>query len=116
MEETYFSSPQDWRDWLIKNHDTCTEIWVGLYKKGSGKIGITYNEAVEQALCFGWIDGLTKGVDEESYKIRFTPRRSKSNWSMSNINRVEMLIKNNQMTPAGLKRLESAKLDGRWQI
>lgn len=116
MEATYFGSVKDWRKWLTKNHESCTEIWVGLYKKGSGKTGITYDEAVEQALCFGWIDGLTKGVDEKSYKIRFTPRRPKSNWSTSNINRVELLIKNNQMTPAGLKHIESAKSDGRWKI
>lgn len=113
-ELIYFDSPSDWRDWLEKHGANETELWVGIYKKDSGKSGITYEEAVNEALCFGWIDGLTKRVDDISYKIRFTPRKPKGNWSTSNIKRVEALIKSGKMTPAGLKHIDAAKSDGRW--
>ena len=115
-EVIYFGSTNEWRDWLAKNGETQTELWVGLYKKDSGKTGITYLEAVEEGLCFGWIDGLTKRVDEASYKIRFTPRKPKSNWSATNIKRVDALIKNGKMTPVGLKHIEVAKSHGRWTV
>lgn len=111
---TYFTTPDKWRAWLAKHGEHETEIWIGLYKKDSGKTGITYDEALEEALCFGWIDGLTKRVDELSYKLRFTPRKSRSNWSTPNIQRVEILIKNGKMTPAGLKQIDAAKASGRW--
>jgi len=114
MELLYFNSALEWRNWLSKNGSNHTEIWLGFYKKNSEKKGIPYDEAVEQALCFGWIDGLTKRVDEDSYKIRFTPRRPKGNWSASNKARVEKLIQNGEMTPAGLQHVEAAKRDGRW--
>lgn len=113
-ELIYFDSPADWRAWLAEHGTNETELWVGLYKKGSGKTGIAYEEAVDEALCYGWIDGLTKRIDEASYKIRFTPRKSKGNWSAPNIKRVELLIKSGKMTPAGLKHIDAAKSDGRW--
>src|ERR1041385_1510827 len=85
------------------NHDRESELWVGFFKRDSGKGGLTYPEAVDEALCFGWIDGLKKRVDELSYTHRFTPRRPKSNWSRLNIRHVERLNKAGRMMPAGLK-------------
>ena len=85
------------------NHARLSEIWVGFFKKDSGKGGLTYAEAVDEALCFGWIDGLKKRVDELSYTHRFTPRKPKSNWSRINIQHVERLKKAGRMTPAGLE-------------
>lgn len=113
-ELIYFDSASDWRTWLAEHGTNVTELWLGLYKKDSDKTGVTYEEAVNEALCYGWIDGLTKRVDEASYKIRFTPRKPKGNWSASNIKRVETLTKSGKMTPAGLEHVESAKSDGRW--
>lgn len=110
----YFESPAQWREWLAKNGTTSTEVWVGLYKKSSTKKGIAYFDSVEEALCYGWIDGLTKRVDEDSYKIRFTPRKPKGNWAATNVARAAKLIALGKMTPEGLKHVESAKLDGRW--
>lgn len=110
----YFDTRDEWRAWLDENGENFTDLWVGFYKKDSGKTGMSYEESVEEALCFGWIDGLTKRVDEASYKVRFTPRKSKSNWSAPNIKRVEMLIKSGKMTEQGLKHIEAAKADGRW--
>ncbi len=113
-ELKYFESSPDWREWLAEHGVGKTEIWLGFYKKNSDKSGIDYEDAVNEALCFGWIDGLTKRVDEDSYKIRFTPRKPKGNWSPSNIKRVEELISSGKMTPAGLVHVTSAKADGRW--
>jgi len=113
-ELIYFASPDEWRTWLSKHGQEQTEVWVGLYKKDSGKTGISYLEALEEALCFGWIDGLTKRVDEASYKIRFTPRRARSNWSVPNVKHVEALIKDGRMTPLGMVPIKAAKADGRW--
>ena len=89
--------------WLEVNHARLCEIWVGFFKKDSGKGGLNYVEAVDEALCFGWIDGLKKRVDELSYTHRFTPRKPKSNWSRINIQHVERLKKAGRMTPAGLE-------------
>src|SRR5262245_12962548 len=89
--------------WLEENHATATELWVGFYKTNSGKSSITWPESVDQALCFGWIDGIRKRVDEISYQIRFTPRRRGSIWSAINIKRVKELVRQNQMRPTGLK-------------
>ena len=112
----YFDTSTEWRAWLAEHGQNASEIWLGLYKKGGDKTGITYEESVQEALCYGWIDGLTKRVDDISYKIRFTPRKPKGNWSASNIARVELLIKNGKMTPAGLVHIEAAKDDGRWVV
>ena len=103
MKVTYFKSAADFRRWLEANHASVSELWVGFFKKDSGKGGITYAEAVDQALCFGWIDGLKKRVDDLSYTHRFTPRKPKSNWSRINIKHAERLKRAGRMTTAGLK-------------
>ena len=103
MKPEFFQTPADFGTWLEKNHATATELWVGFYKKDSGKPSITWPESVDQALCFGWIDGIRKGVDEISYKIRFTPRRRGSIWSTINIKRATELVRQKQMRPTGLK-------------
>jgi uncharacterized protein YdeI (YjbR/CyaY-like superfamily) len=90
---------------LEKNHDSVKEIWLVFYKKTSGKPTVTYDESVEEALCFGWVDGMVKTIDEERYKQRFTPRLKKSNWSASNIERVNRLIAQGRMTDAGRAKL-----------
>ena len=103
MSPKFFRTPAHFRNWLQKNHGTANELWVGFYKKDSGRPSITWPQSVDQALCFGWIDGLRKSVDEASYKIRFTPRRRGSIWSAINIERAEALRTEDQMRPAGLK-------------
>lgn len=110
-----FTAPQKWRDWLLKNHADSSGIWLRIYKKDSGKRGITYNEALDEALCFGWIDGQMKSYDELSYVQKFTPRRPRSMWSKRNREHVARLIKEKRMAPAGLRKVESAKKDGRWE-
>ncbi len=100
---TFFKTQNDFREWLEKNHETATELIVGFYKVNSGKPSMVWSESVDQALCFGWIDGVRKSIDEESYCIRFTPRRSNSIWSEINIKKVEKLTKAGLMKPAGLK-------------
>ena len=103
MKITFFRSPADFRKWLKQNHATVPELWVGYYKKDSGKPSITWPESVDEALCFGWIDGIRKTIDEVSYKIRFTPRRKTSIWSAINIKRVGALRAEGRMQPAGLR-------------
>ena len=103
MKPKFFRTPADFRTWLEKNHATATELWVGFYTKDSGKPSITWPDSVDQALCFGWIDGLRKRVDEISYQIRFTPRRRGSIWSATNIKRARELVKQKQMRPTGLR-------------
>jgi uncharacterized protein YdeI (YjbR/CyaY-like superfamily) len=98
----FFSTPVRFRRWLIKNHDRVDQLWVGYYRKDSGRASITWPESVDEALCFGWIDGIRKKVDPESYKVRFTPRRSKSIWSAVNIARVAVLTGESRMHPAGI--------------
>jgi uncharacterized protein YdeI (YjbR/CyaY-like superfamily) len=103
LKPKFFRTPADLRTWLEKNHATATELWVGFYTKDSGKPSITWPESVDQALCFGWIDGLRKRVDEISYQIRFTPRQRGSIWSATNIKRAKELVRQKQMRPTGLK-------------
>jgi uncharacterized protein YdeI (YjbR/CyaY-like superfamily) len=103
LKPEFFQTPANFRTWLEKNHATAAELWVGFYKKDSGKPSITWPESVDQALCFGWIDGIRKRVDEISYQIRFTPRRRGSIWSASNIKRAKELVRQKQMRPIGLK-------------
>ena len=98
----FFQTPAKFGDWLEKNHERATELWVGFYRKGSGRPSITWPESVDEALRFGWIDGVRKTVDGESYMIRFTPRRPRSIWSNVNIAKVEALIAAGRMAPAGL--------------
>lgn len=109
MEVIFFESPHEFRAWFEANHETATELFVGYYKKGSGKPSITWEESVDQALCFGWIDGVRKRIDDESYKIRFTPRKSRSIWSAVNIKRMEELSAQGLVKPAGLKVFEQRR-------
>ena len=99
----YFRSPLEFRAWLKKHHASETELLVGFHKVGTGKPGMTWSESVDQALCYGWIDGVRRGVDDSRYTIRFTPRQTKSNWSKINIAKVEALRKAGLMAPAGEK-------------
>jgi uncharacterized protein YdeI (YjbR/CyaY-like superfamily) len=99
----YVTNRKEWRQWLLKNHDKESEIWLLFYRKASGKKRIPYDEAVEEALCFGWIDSIVKKVDEDSFAQRFSVRKPKSNWSTLNLERMKKLIKANLMAPAGLK-------------
>jgi uncharacterized protein YdeI (YjbR/CyaY-like superfamily) len=102
MDPAFFATPDEWRAWLEEHHDTVPELWVGFHTKSSGRPSITWPEAVDQALCFGWIDGVRKSVDAGRYVIRFTPRRRKSIWSSVNVGRVEKLTRRGLMHPAGL--------------
>lgn len=105
----FFKRPAAFRKWFEAHHATAKELWVGFYKKGSGKLTITWPESVAQALCFGWIDGIRKSIDEDSYMIRFTPRKPTSIWSAVNINLANQLIKQELMQPAGLTAFEARK-------
>ena len=99
---TFFATPGELRAWLESHHEAERELWVGFHKKGSGRPSVTWREAVDEALCFGWIDGVRKRVDEASYKIRFTPRAKTSRWSRVNVARVAELTKEGRMRPAGV--------------
>src|SRR5215210_1393944 len=107
MEPTFFKTPADFREWLERNHASERELLVGYYKKGTGKPSLTWPESVDEALCFGWIDGIRRTIDDESYSIRFTPRRARSTWSTVNVNRVAELTKLGRMQPAGLRAFEA---------
>ena len=98
----YVTARKQWRSWLMKNHNKEKEIWLVYYRKSSGKKRIPYNDAVEEALCFGWIDSTMKGIDEESFAQRFSPRRKNSKLSELNKERIRLMIKENKMTEAGL--------------
>ena len=106
MKPTFFESPDDFREWLERNHDSAEELVTGLHKTSSGKPSITLREAQDEAICFGWIDGVAHSLDESSYTIRFTPRRRGSVWSAVNIKRAHALIGAGRMTPAGLAAFE----------
>lgn len=106
MTPTFFKTQKDFRKWLEKNHLTEKELLVGFYKTKSGKESINWSQSVDEALCFGWIDGMRKSIDEISYTIRFTPRRAKSIWSNVNLKKMEELKKNNLLFPAGIKIFE----------
>ncbi|HEY0071009.1 MAG TPA: bacteriocin-protection protein, partial [Chloroflexia bacterium] len=106
MEVTFFETPAEFRQWLEEHHDKERELWVGFHKKGSGKPSITWPEAVDQALCYGWIDGIRKSLDATSYTNRFTPRKRDSTWSAVNIKRVGELTELGLMQPSGLKAFE----------
>ena len=107
MSPTFFRTPSDFREWLERHHDTTQELVVGFYKKSTGKASITWPESVDEALCFGWIDGVRRTIDDVSYVIRFTPRRARSNWSAINVKRAKELTKLGRMRPAGLKAFEA---------
>lgn len=103
-----------WRAWLATNHDTETEAWLVYYKKASGKPSLDYGETVEEALCYGWVDSIIKKLDEERYVRKFTPRKDDSQWSPSNIRRVEKCIKKGIMTEHGISKVIAAKQSGQW--
>jgi len=103
----HFATPENLRAWLSKNHSKASELWIGFYKKSARKQGTSYGQALDEALCFGWIDGVRHAVDALSYKIRFTPRRPKSVWSLVNVRHVERLKKLGRMAEPGLKAYEA---------
>jgi uncharacterized protein YdeI (YjbR/CyaY-like superfamily) len=111
VEPRYFATPAAFRRWLERHHTTARELWVGFHKKASGKPSITWPEAVDQALCFGWIDGVRKSVGPDSYMNRFTPRTARSTWSAVNAKRAEELIEQGLMRPAGLQAFERRSPD-----
>ena len=106
MTVIFFATPTEFRAWLEKHHKTETELFVGFYKVGSGKPSMTWSQSVDQALCFGWIDGVKKSIDNESYCHRFTPRKRTSIWSAINIKKVEELTQSGLMTPEGQKAFD----------
>ena len=105
-----------WRDWLKKHHTDLSEIWLVYYKKHTGKPSLTKAEANMEALCFGWVDSLIQGIDEDRYMQKFTPRKSNSRWSELNKNRVRELHAQGLMTPSGAKLVEIAKISGEWDL
>jgi uncharacterized protein YdeI (YjbR/CyaY-like superfamily) len=107
MKPVFFKDSAELREWFRKNHKTEQEVWVGLYKKASGKPSVTWPEVVDEALCWGWIDGVRKTIDSDSYMNRVTPRKERSNWSLKNVNRVKELIEEGRMQPAGLAAFEA---------
>src|SRR5262245_38416682 len=107
MKPTFFRTPADFRAWLQKHHSTKTELWVGYWKKGTGRPSLTWQESVDEALCFGWIDGIRKKIDTDSYMNRFTPRRTGSVWSAVNTRRAAELIKARRMRAAGKKAFDA---------
>ncbi len=110
-----FTTKADWRAWLEENHATATEAWLIIYKKHTGQPGLTLEEAVEEALCFGWIDGVLKPIDKQKYALRYSPRKKGSVWSETNKRRVTKLIKQGRMTEAGLTKVTEAKASGEWR-
>jgi len=111
-----FERQKDWAVWLAKNHAKSAGVWLKLAKKASGIKSVTYDEALEVALCYGWIDGQRRSHDETSWLQKFTPRGPKSIWSKINTEKAQRLIESGQMKPAGLKAVESARQDGRWDV
>ena len=111
-----FASKKKWTDWLAKQHDKSPGVWLKIAKRDSGIASVTYDEALESALCYGWIDGQKKGFDDKYWLQKFTPRGPKSIWSKINTEKVERLIESGEMRPAGLKSIEAAKNDGRWDV
>jgi uncharacterized protein YdeI (YjbR/CyaY-like superfamily) len=109
------TSAAEWAMWLEAHHDSAPGAWLRLFRKGTSDATLTYTGAVEVALCFGWIDGQAKKLDDVSRVQRFTPRRKRSNWSKVNVERAERLVGDGRMRPAGLREIEAAKKDGRWQ-
>ena len=105
----FFKNQDEFREWLRTNHKKETELWVGYFKKATGKPSMTWSESVDQALCYGWIDGLRRSIDDERYKIRFTPRKPNSNWSAVNIKKIAVLKKKRLMRKAGLDAWEKRK-------
>ncbi len=111
-DPSFFATPADFRAWLEANHNKVQALWVGFHKKDSGQPSITWPESVDEALCFGWIDGIRKSIDATRYAVRFTPRKARSRWSTVNIDRVQALIASGAMRPEGLKAFEQRTVEG----
>ncbi|HEU4864684.1 MAG TPA: YdeI/OmpD-associated family protein [Actinomycetota bacterium] len=111
MKPVFFADREAFRAWLDEHHGTASELWMGLYKRGSGRPSISWPEAVDEALCFGWIDSVRQRIDDDSYMNRFTPRKPNSNWSAVNLRRVEELTKQRRMRAAGLKAFRERRED-----
>jgi uncharacterized protein YdeI (YjbR/CyaY-like superfamily) len=114
MKQLYIADKEQWRDWLSKNHATEAGIWLIFYKKETSRPTIAYEAAVEEALCFGWIDSIIKKIDAEKYARKFTPRSDKSKWSALNKKRAGKMIREGRMTKIGLAKIETAKKTGLW--
>lgn len=110
-----FAGPSEWEAWLEQNHDSAPGVWLVFAKKASALTSITYAEAVEVAICFGWIDGQSRSRDADTWLQKFTPRGRRSGWSRINCERVDSLVRRGRMRPAGLAAVEAAKADGRWE-
>ncbi|MEZ4750392.1 MAG: hypothetical protein R3B54_07130 [Bdellovibrionota bacterium] len=115
MKHKAFATPKALGAWLKKNHQSETELWVRIYKKGSGRPSVDWSDCVVEAIAWGWIDGQRKSLDEASFVQRLTPRRPKSNWSKKNKDHAERLIAEGRMQAAGLAHVKAAKKDGRWE-
>jgi uncharacterized protein YdeI (YjbR/CyaY-like superfamily) len=110
------TSSKSWRKWLEKNHDSKKAVWLLCYRKKTNKPTVTWSEAVDEALCFGWIDSIRKSIDEESFIQYFSPRKPRSTWSKVNKEKIKVLTKEGRMTKAGLEKIEVAKKNGSWEI
>ena len=113
-QQLYFANREQWRKWLEHNHKDCSGIFIVYFKKHTGKASIPYDDAVEEALCFGWIDSIVNRIDDERYMQKFTPRNPKSNWSETNRKRVGKMIDQKKMTEAGMMKVRQAKDNGKW--
>jgi len=113
-DELYVTNRDDWREWLRKNYETKKEVWLIYYTKHTGKPSISYDDSVEEALCFGWIDNIIKRIDDEKFVRKFTPRKAKSKWSEANKKRARKMIKEGKMTEVGLAKIREAKKTGEW--
>lgn len=114
LETVFFASPAEWEEWLEQNHESAAGVWIKMAKKASGIESVRHEEAVDVALCFGWIDGRREGLDDTYFLQRFTPRRSRSRWSRINRAKVERMTAEGRMRPAGVAEVERARADGRW--
>lgn len=111
FDVTYFETADSFRAWLAENHESAEALWVGYWKKATGRPSVTWEETVDEALCFGWIDGLRKTVDEQAYTIRFTPRRATSVWSRRNLGRIEALSSQGRLAPSGAAAFAGRRID-----
>jgi uncharacterized protein YdeI (YjbR/CyaY-like superfamily) len=113
-EPQHFATAREWRAWLQAHHAVEKEVWLMFYKKHTAIASVTFEEATDEALSFGWIDSIMKGIDDERYALRYTPRRKGSSWSESSKRRVAKLIEQGRMTEAGLAKIDEAKQNGKW--
>ena len=113
-EPEFFSNRIEWRKWLENNHDKFSEVWILAFKTHTGKVCLSYSDALDEALCYGWIDSRLRRIDDESHMWRFAPRRLDSIWSLNNRRRAEKLIEEGRMTTHGLKKIEAGKKSGEW--